>query len=97
MKITDYIDRQVKEVEDLKMLVRQLTRAKDKGQSLFKRAVFNFMGGISKILFGTMDSKDSSYYAEKISSLEKGQIDFLNVLDLFVTVIMVIYKSNTLI
>jgi vacuolar-type H+-ATPase subunit I/STV1 len=59
------------------MLVRQLTRVEDKEQSRFKLGVFNFIGGISKILFGTMDSKDASYYAEKISSLEKEQIDFL--------------------
>jgi hypothetical protein len=39
--------------------------------------VFNFIGGLSKILLGTMDSEDASYYAEKISSLEKEQIDFL--------------------
>jgi hypothetical protein len=38
--------------------------------------VFNFVGGISKILFGTMDS-DDSYYAEKVSNLEKEQLDFL--------------------
>ena len=43
----------------------------------FKRGVFNFIRGISKILFGTMDSEDASYYAEKISSLEKEQIDIL--------------------
>jgi hypothetical protein len=42
----------------------------------FKRGVFN-LRGISKILFGTMDSEDASYYAEKISSLEKEQIDIL--------------------
>jgi len=39
--------------------------------------VFNFIGGISKILFGTMDNDDASYYAEKISSLKREQLDFL--------------------
>ena len=42
----------------------------------FKKGVFNFIGGISKILFATIDD-DASYYAEKISSLEKEQVDFL--------------------
>ena len=36
------------------------------------------MGGISKILFGTMDSNDASYYAEKVSDLEKEQLEFLS-------------------
>jgi hypothetical protein len=35
------------------------------------------MGGISKILCGTMGSEDASYYAKKISSLENEEIDFL--------------------
>jgi hypothetical protein len=61
----------------LKLIVRQLTRANDKEQLRFKRGVFNFRGGISKILYGTMDSEEASYYAKKISSLEKEQIDFL--------------------
>jgi hypothetical protein len=45
-------------------------------QSRFKRGVFNFIGGISKMLLATMDSEDASYYSEKISSLEKEHIDF---------------------
>lgn len=65
-KITRYIDRQIKELEDLRLLVRQLTRNKDEERVRFKRGVFNFIGGISKILFGTMDNEDASYYAEKI-------------------------------
>ena len=52
------------------MLVRQLTRVEDRDYMRFKR-VFNFIGGISKILLGTMDNDDASYYTEKISSLEK--------------------------
>jgi hypothetical protein len=51
-------------------LVRQLTRNKDEERVRFKRGVFNFIGGMSKILFGTMDNEDASYYAEKISNLE---------------------------
>jgi hypothetical protein len=65
-KITRYIDNQIKEVENLKSIVRQLTRTEDQNYSRFKRGVFNFIGGISKIPFGTMDNEDASYYAEKI-------------------------------
>jgi len=92
-KITHYIDRQIKEVEDLKLLVRQLTRIEDMNQSRFKRGVFNFIGGISKVLFGTMDSEDASYYAEKISSLEKEQIDFLKLSKEQITVVKTTLRS----
>jgi hypothetical protein len=75
-KISRYINRQVQEIEKLKLLVRQLTRNEEGERARFKRGVFNFIGGISKILFGTMDNDDASYYAEKISNLEKEQTDF---------------------
>jgi hypothetical protein len=51
------------------------------------RGVFNFIGGISKILFGTMDTEYASYYAEKISSLEKQQIYFLKLSKEQITVV----------
>ena len=78
VQIARYTDRKIKEVEELKMFVRELTGVEDKDQTRFKRGVFNFVGGISKILFGTMDSNDASYYAEKVSNLEKEQLEFLS-------------------
>ena len=76
-KISRYINRQIQEIEELKLLVRQLTRNEEGEQTRFKRGVFNFIRRISKILFGTVDNEDASYYAEKISNLEREQIDFL--------------------
>ena len=70
MWIARYTNRKIKEVKELKILVRQLTRVEDKDQIRFKRGVFNFVGGISKI-FGTMDSNDASYYAKKVSDLKR--------------------------
>jgi hypothetical protein len=64
VRIARYTDRKVKVVGELKMLVRQLTRVEDKDQNGFKRGVFNFVGGINKILLGTMDSNDALYYGE---------------------------------
>ena len=64
-------DRPIKEVTELKLLLRQLTR--NEGDSVYtreKRGVFNFMGGISKTLFGTLDNEDANYYTDKISHLE---------------------------
>jgi hypothetical protein len=70
------------------LLVRQLTGVDDDREHLrFKRGVFSFVGGISKILFGTMDSEDASYYAEKISNLEKEQTDFLKLSKEEITVV----------
>jgi hypothetical protein len=59
--ITRYIDRQIKEAEDLQLSVRQLTRVEDKNHSRFKRGVSSFIVGTSKILFGTMDREDALY------------------------------------
>jgi len=75
------------------MLVRQLTRIEDKDQMRFKRGVFNFIGGISKILFGTMDNDDAFYYVENISSLEKEQLDFLRFSKEQVTVVKTTQRS----
>jgi hypothetical protein len=48
------------------MLVGQLTKIEDDPiQSRYKRGVFNFIGDISKILFGTLDNEDANYYSEK--------------------------------
>ena len=92
-KITRYITRQIMVVEDLKLLVRQLTRIEDKDHPRFKRGIFNFIGGISKILFGTMDSEDASYYANKITDLEKEQIDFLKLSKEQITVVKATLRS----
>ena len=93
VRIARYTDRKVKEVEELKMLIRQLTRVEDKDQTRFKRGVFNFVGGISKILFGTMDSNEASYYAEKVSNLEKEQLEFLSLSKEQVTVVKSTLRS----
>lgn len=44
-----------------------------------KRSIWplNIIGQISKVLFGTMDEDDASFYNEKISQVEKEQLDFL--------------------
>ena len=93
LRIARYTDRKVKEVQELKELVRQLTRNENNGQPRFKRGVFNFVGGISKILFGTMDSNDASYYAEKVSNLEREQLEFLSLSKEQVTVVKSTLRS----
>jgi len=70
-------DRPVKEVNDLRLILRQLTGNEDElVHTCNKRGVFNFIGGISKILFGTFVNGDANYYTDKISHLENEQLDF---------------------
>jgi hypothetical protein len=92
------LDRQIREVENMKLLVKQLTRIDDEAIQLrFKRGVFNFIGGISKILFGTMDSEEASYYTDKISELEKEQADVFKLSKEQITVVKSTLRSiNTL-
>jgi len=59
------------------LLLRQLTRNDDSVYKREKHGVFNFIGGISKILFGTMYNEDANYYTDRISYLENEQLDFL--------------------
>jgi hypothetical protein len=70
-------DRPIKEVNELKFIIRQLTRNEDDlVHTSDKRGVFIFIGWINKILFGTLNSEDANYY-DKISHFENEQLDFL--------------------
>jgi hypothetical protein len=57
MKTMRYLDRHTVEVENMKLLVKQLTRIDEEAIQLR----FNFTGGIRIILFVTMGSEDASY------------------------------------
>ena len=66
--------RQIEEVNDMKLILRQLRRNEDElTHTRNKRGVF--IGVISKILFGTLDNEDANYYTDKISHLENEQLD----------------------
>jgi hypothetical protein len=45
-----------------------------------KRGVFNFIGEVSKILFGTMDEDDAKYYNEQIKLFEQNSEDMSTLL-----------------
>jgi IMP cyclohydrolase len=86
-------DRQIKEVNGLKLLLRQLTGNDDSIYTREKRGIFNFIGGISKILFGTMDFEDANYYTDKISSLKNEQLNFLRLSKEQITVVKTTFRS----
>jgi hypothetical protein len=78
IKNVPHTNRQIQEGDNLRMLVRQLTKNEDESTKFrYKRGVFNFIGGVSKILFGTLDNEDANYYSDKINNLENEQMDFL--------------------
>jgi hypothetical protein len=41
------------------------------GKSRWKRDILNFVGEISKVLFGTLDENDAEYYDEQIRQFER--------------------------
>jgi hypothetical protein len=45
-----------------------------------KRGIFNFIGEISKILFGTLDNEDAVYYNEQIKQSEENSEDISKLL-----------------
>lgn len=80
------IETKLLDIAETKSLIEQSTRREEHPLRL-KRGVFNFIGSISKILFGTMDEDDASYYADKISEIEKQQVDMLKLTKEQVTVV----------
>ena len=67
-----HTDRPIKEDNELKLILTQLTRNEDAlVHTRDKRGVFNFIGGISKLLFGILDIEDANYYTDNFSHLEK--------------------------
>jgi hypothetical protein len=46
-----------------------------RGESRWRRGILNFVGEISKILFGTLDEKDAEYYDEQIRHFERNSED----------------------
>ncbi|XP_049807185.1 uncharacterized protein LOC126249565 [Schistocerca nitens] len=57
----------VEKITGLQQLVQQLT----KHETRRKRGVFNFVGQVSKTLFGKLDEADAAYYKERIDAMEK--------------------------
>jgi hypothetical protein len=70
--------------DDARSRLNQLTRTvgllkdttgRQTGGRRKRRAVFNIIGELSKILFGTMDEDDAHYYNEQIKLFEQNSDD----------------------
>lgn len=60
------VAKQVEKLKETRSLIHQLTRTEQRQ----KRGALNFVGEISKILFGTLDEADAMYYKTHIDEME---------------------------
>jgi hypothetical protein len=67
---------QIKRTEDL---IIGVTEHRPKNARK-RRGVFNFIGEISKVLFGTLDNDDATYYNEQIKHFEENSDDLTKLL-----------------
>ena len=80
-----YTDNRLKYLDQLKNILADFTTPESELYENYsqsnrqKRGVLNFVGQISKILFGTLDENDATYYTDKISKLEADQRNFLQI------------------
>jgi len=56
------------------------TTGQETGHKKEKRGVFNFVGELSKVLFGTMDDDDAKYYNDQIKLFEQNSEDMSTLL-----------------
>jgi hypothetical protein len=65
-------------IDTLKDLIAEYLRRNQNSNHRAKRGVLNFVGEISKILFGTLTQADAKNYNKQITELEKEQKEFLH-------------------
>ena len=74
------------QVSKTETLLREIT-GRDVGNKRKRRGVFNFIGELSKILFGTMDDDDAKYYNEQIKAFEQNSGDMTTLMKQQVSVV----------
>ena len=67
----DTINRRLQQIKKTQRLLSDIVQ-KGEGYTRSKRGLFNFVGKISKALFGTMDEDDAQYYHDQIDRFEQG-------------------------
>lgn len=72
------------QLQQMKRILVQLS-AKPQPSSKRRRGIFNFVGEVSKVLFGTLDERDAAYYTEQISKMEEDQSQFLKITQQHIT------------
>ena len=75
----DIAERKIRQIKGTEKLLLEVTDPKYSGKRI-RRGVLNFVGEISKILFGTMDNDDAKYYNEQIRHFEENSDSMTNLL-----------------
>ena len=68
----DDVRRQLDQLVRTKGLLKEITGQRSERK---RREVFNFVGELSKILFGTLDEDDAKYYNDQIKFFERNSED----------------------
>jgi hypothetical protein len=85
----------IKYIDNLKDLIaKYLEDNNQNSNQRFKRGVLNFVGEISKVLFGTLTQSDARNYNNHITELEKEQKEFLHLSKEQMTIIKNDYFSQ---
>jgi hypothetical protein len=74
-------------IDNLKDLVAEYRAGSTQNSNRPKRGVLNFVGEVSKVLFGTLTQSDARNYNKHISELEKEQKEFLHLSNEQMTII----------
>jgi hypothetical protein len=83
-------------IVNLKDLVAEyLTDNNQNSNHRSKRGVLNFVGEVSKIIFGTLTQSEARNYNRHITELEKGQKEFLHLAKEQMTIIKTITSVNS--
>jgi len=67
----DTINRRLQQIRSAQRLLSDIVQNKEDDKR-HRRGLFNFVGKISKALFGTMDDDDAQYYHEQVDRFEQG-------------------------
>ena len=66
---SDIMAYKLRQIRNTRQLLSDIAQ-KEGGNNRLKRGLFNFVGKISKALFGTMDDEDAQFYHEQIERFE---------------------------
>jgi hypothetical protein len=61
----------LQQIKNTQRLLNAITQGGE-GDRRHKRGLFNFVGKLSKTLFGIMDDDDAQFYQDQIERLEQG-------------------------
>jgi hypothetical protein len=68
---SDIMSHKLRQIRNTRQLLFDIAQ-REGGNNRFKRGLFNFVGKLSKALFGNMDDDDAQFYREQIERFEQG-------------------------